>query len=258
MLSSQEFQAKLQAGKIHEALALAIQAASDLDITTRMTEADLPSHRSDGSEYLRTKINLLTGNVENEVGKKIVTDSNNYLKLQQLHIDRVADSHRLVCSYLHQLAAILTALPATAENNPRVAEDLPTRTTDVITPPVEPQLPTHPALDEDLDLSLDRDDEVWEEWVEDEDFQFEAGAPQPQSISPSILPDRSAHSVRRPLNPLPLKPIALRSPATPAATSGWDKFAPEYIGNDAEPQSRRPLSSSDVDRLDDLLTDLDI
>ena len=250
MISSQEFQAKLQAGQIHEALALAIQSASELDITTRMTE-DLPSHRAVGSEYLRTKINLLTGNVENEVGKQIVTDNNNYLKLQQLHIDRVADSHRLVCSYLHQLEAILTALPPSADNNyaPRVEEDFSARIP-IANPPVEPQLLTHPALDEDLDLSL-RDGEVWEEWVEDEDCQFEAGAPQPQSISPSMLPD-PAYSVR-PLNPLSLKPIALRSTSTPVDISGWDKFAPQYIDSDTDPKAR-PLSRSDVDRLDDLLT----
>ena len=253
MISSQEFQAKLQAGQIHEALALAIQSASELDITTRMTE-DLPNQRSSDSEYLRTKINLLTGNVENEVGKKIVTDHNNYLKLQQLHIDRVADSHRLVCSYLHQLEAILAALPATAGSSERAVEDFSPRPTSIDTPLVAPQLPTHPALDEDVDLSIERDGEVWEEWVEDEDFQFEAGAPQPQSIS--MLPDRSTHSVRSPLNPLPLKPIALRSTATPVETSGWDKFAPEYIDSDAESQLR-PLSSSDIDLLDDLLT-LDI
>ncbi|WP_310414029.1 hypothetical protein [Chamaesiphon sp. OTE_8_metabat_110] len=252
MISSQEFQAKLQAGQIQEALALAIQSASELDITTRMTE-DLPHHRSSGSEYLRTKINLLTGNVENEVGKKLVTDNNNYLKLQQLHIERVADSHRLVCSYLLQLEAILTALPATAGSLER-AENLPPWTTSIDPTTVAPQLPTHPALDEDFDLSVDRDGEVWEEWVEDEDFQFEAGAPQPQSTSPiSILPDRAVHSVRSPLNPLPLKPIALRSASTPVNTSGWDKFAPEYIDSDAESQSPL-LSSSDIDRLDDLLT----
>jgi hypothetical protein len=252
MISSQEFQAKLQAGQIYEALALAIQSASELDITTRMTE-ELPNQQSAGSEYLRTKINLLTGNVENEVGKKIVTDRNNYLKLQQLHIDRVADSHRLVCSYLHQLEAILAALPATAGSSERAVEDFSPQTTSIATP-VEPQLPTHSVLDEDVDLSVERDGEVWEEWVEDEDFQFEAGAPQPQSIS--MLPDRSAYSARSPLNPLPLKPIALRSTATPVDTSGWDKFAPEYIDNDAESQSP-PLSSSDIARLDDLLT-LDI
>ena len=257
MISSHEFQAKLQAGQIHEALALAIQAASELDITTRMTE-DVPNYRSSSSEYLRTKINLLTGNVENEVGKKVITDNNSYLKLQQLHIDRVAESHRLIRGYLQQLEAILTALPATAgdakfENPTDLA-----RTNLVATAPLTTPLPNPLNVDEEIDLSLDRDGEVWEEWVEDEDFQFEAGSPQPRSISPiSMLPDRLDRPVRTPLNPLPLKPIAVRSTPTPVNTSGWDKFAPEYIGSDADPQPR-PLSRGDVDRLDELLTDLDL
>jgi hypothetical protein len=258
MISSQEFQEKLQAGQIHEALALAIQAASELDITTRMTE-DLPNHRSSGSEYLRTKINLLTGNVENEVGKKIVTDSNSYLKLQQLHIDRVAESHRLFRGYLQQLEAILTALPPTVSDAKFAAatDDLSERSNLVDTVSVETPLAATVAVDEDVDLSL-RDDEVWEEWGEDDDFQFEAGSPQPRSISPiSMLPDRLEHSVPRPLNLLPLKPIALRSTSISVNTSGWDKFAPEYIGIEGDLQPR-PLSQGDAERLDDLLTDLDL
>ena len=83
MIPSHEFYQKLQAGQINEALAIAIQSASELDITTRMTD-ELPDRPFADREYFRTKINLLTGTVEHEVGKKIVTSTNTYLKLQQL------------------------------------------------------------------------------------------------------------------------------------------------------------------------------
>jgi hypothetical protein len=256
MISSQEFQQKIQAGQIHEALALAIQAASELDITTRMTE-DSPDRRSAKNEYIRTKINLLTGNVENEVGKKVLTDSNSYLKLQQLHIDRVADSHRIVRGYLQQLEAILTALPPITTSATSEDASIPTRSTALATTPIDPpQLPTA-VMDEDVDLSLEREGEVWEEWVEEEDFQFEVGSPSPSLGSPgSMASDRSAHSVRRPLNPLPLKPIALRSTATPVDNARWDKFVPEYISVDVIP-AVRPMTVGEVDRMDELLADLD-
>ncbi len=259
MISSQEFHQKLQAGQIHEALALAIQAASELDITTRIAE-DSPDRRSARNEYLRTKINLLTGNVENEVGKKVLTDSNSYVKLQQLHIERVADSHRLVRSYLQQLEAILTALPPTATID-RSETDTPpevsiARSTTLTPTLVKPQSSTV-AIDEDVDLSLERAGEVWEEWIEEEDFQFEVGSPPPSLGSPAAMgSDRSTNSIRRPLNPLPLKPIALRATTTPVDTSGWDKFAPEYLSVDPVTPVRS-MTVGDVDRLDELLADLD-
>jgi hypothetical protein len=274
MISSQEFYQKLQAGQINEALALAIQAASELDITTRMTD-ELPDRRSFGHEYFRTKINLLTGNVEHEVSKKVITDSNSYLKLQQLHIDRVAESHRLVRGYLQQIQAILTALPPPS-NIPETdltqtpdrlsfreafaeAKASPTPTTRTAAAPVEEsQFDFAPELDDELDLSVDREGEVWEEWVEDEDFQLETGAPQLRTTPPiSILADRPQYPANRPLNPLTIKPIALRSTAIPVDISGWDKFAPEYIQIDAV-ASPRQITSGDLDRLDDLLADLDI
>lgn len=107
MISSQEFQQKLQAGKIHEALALVVRDASELDITTQITEASISSSQSSGSEYLRTKINLLTGDVQNEVGKGLVTNNDTYHQLQQLHIDRIVASHRLIQGYLDRIKAIL-------------------------------------------------------------------------------------------------------------------------------------------------------
>jgi hypothetical protein len=105
MISTTEFQQQLQAGHIQEALALLVREVIELDVTTRLTEDSKAS-----SEYLRTKINLLTGVVENEVGIDLKDGSSSYLELQQLHLDRLATSHRLVQNYLHQIKSILTVL----------------------------------------------------------------------------------------------------------------------------------------------------
>ncbi|WP_295622159.1 hypothetical protein [Chamaesiphon sp. GL140_3_metabinner_50] len=253
MISSQEFHQKLQAGKIHEALTLVMQSAIELDITTRITE-DLEQNQSEGGEYLRTKIDLLTGTVENEVSKNLLTDNLNYLKLQQLHLDRINNTHQIVRDCLHQIRAILTVLPPSAIENMSIPSDTQSDPTNL----------AHPFLaipDDDLDLSVERDGDVWEEWVEDEEFMPGVGIPQPPAASPMLtLPDRAQHSpLPRQFYPIEVKPIASRSTPTPVdAPSAWDKFAPEYIEISTEPPPRRTIDSNTNRHLNERLTNSDI
>ena len=316
MISSEIFNQKLQAGQIHQALALLVRDASELDVTTRMTE-DTNSQPS-SSEYLRTKINLLTGEIQNEVGKDLVTRTS-YIKLQQLHIDQIVVSHRLVQGYLDRVKAILTVLDRAQLSNedalpidrlqPSVnvasgsqrldSADLVARLTQAAmlvdrqlesVPAVSPQEyreelaetpdanpisagepQQHPPatnepsgwakhqvnlelsfIDDDIDLSIDEDGSVWEEWVEDEDFMSASAIP------PSTIPDRQQHWGRHHLNPIEVKPTVSRSTTESIDSSGhWDKFVPEYIGISTEPQP--PLgNNSNSDRMEWLLADLDV
>jgi hypothetical protein len=262
MISSQEFHQKLQAGKIHEALALVMQSAIELDITTRITE-DLEQSQSEGCEYLRTKIDLLTGSVENEVSKNLLVDSPHYLKLQQLHLDRTNNTHQIVRDCLHQIRAILTVLPpsalALAEPQQKPlgksieSMSIPSPTEKDPVNPAPPLLTIEP--DDDLDLSVERDGEVWEEWVEDEEFMPGIGVPQPPSASPMLtLPDRTEHlPLPRQFYPIEVKPIASRTTPTPVdAPSAWDKFAPEYIEIGTDPPPRRASESNINRHLDEL------
>jgi hypothetical protein len=123
MISSQEFQQKLQAGKIYEALALVVRDASELDITTQIAEPSISSSQSVGSEYLRTKINLLTGDVQNEVGEGLVNNNDTYHQLQQLHTKRIVASHRQVQGYLDRIKAILTVSSPTQIQSNRSSLD---------------------------------------------------------------------------------------------------------------------------------------
>ncbi|MCY7336117.1 MAG: hypothetical protein LH613_07890 [Chamaesiphon sp.] len=324
MISSEELHQQLQAGQIQAALALIVRDASELDVTTRMTE-DLADCQSSSSEYLRTKINLLTGEIHNEVGKDVVT-RNSYIKLQQLHIDQIIVSHRLVQGYLDRVKAILTVLDSSQGGtadvrcskgkatpmNDRLGKKLPqpsilphsgnvngselnsndlvarltqsamlvnitaleqfelataaeVRSIDlnldripnsscieveaaagehpqpqpaIVAPlasPVDAQtdrvLVDPLAVDDDIDLSIDEDGSVWEEWVEDEDFMPSSVMSQPRSASPPLnLPDRHKHWERRHLNPIAVKPIAPRTTDSAVAAPQWDRFVPEYIG----------------------------
>jgi hypothetical protein len=253
MISTTEFQHTLQAGKIHEALAILVRDAVELDITTRLTEDSMADGQASNTAYLRTKINLLTGEIQNEVSKDIVVSGTSYLKLQQLHIDRIVASDRIVQSYLSQLKAILTALPPTlaqppkTESNQLNADALLARLTqaalllkDPVVNSPNPQLSSNPAAtdDDDLDLSIDPDGAVWEEWVEDEDFSTESTIGRPDS-APSIESDWEENWVQRQLNPVEIKaPNPCTTTELTNISARWDKFAPECISIDTTPQPR--------------------
>jgi hypothetical protein len=126
MISSEEFQQTLQSGQIHEALALLVRDPV-VDITTRLNEDPLDDRQTTNHSYIRTKINLLTGEIQNEVGKGFLANCSGYLKLQQLHIDQVVASDRAVQGYFDQLKAILTTLSPTTPVPTTVPQPLPGR-----------------------------------------------------------------------------------------------------------------------------------
>jgi hypothetical protein len=252
MISSQEFQRTLQAGNIHEALALLVRDATQIDVTTRLT-TDSNNAQASQTGYLRTKINLLTGEIQNEVGNGVVTDSSSYPKLQKLHIEQVVASDRIVQGYWDQLKTILGVLSPTKIESPRsnsdslgakLAQASLRLQPDIVPPsPLTPTIPTQlspisESIDDDVDLSIDSEGEVWEEWVEDEDFSSPSTLPQPSLIPPMLtIADRSENLVKRHLNSLAVKPTAPRTnPESVTSSPGWDKFAPDYIDPDPQPR----------------------
>ncbi len=341
-ISSEEFQQKLQAGQINEALVLVLSQANLLDVTTQITD-DINTKFDDSlslenkiaptkfpkSEYLRTKINLITGEIHNEVGRDLIVKSISYIRLQQLHIDRIVASHRIVQGYLHQIQGILTALDSTQSRSgleselateeiwegSNIADALPTRLAEAFrailssTPsnltensnclPTEPaatsteilnqpDLPSSTlpdpiaedihaprrsqspssqpivspvAFDDGIDLSIDENTVVWEEWVEDEeDFTSEPAIRNPALAAESLtIPDWGEDWDRRQLDPITVK---LTIPRTPAAVKSvdssekWDQFMPEHVGIYIDPKPN-PLNNPDPHQIDRLLADLD-
>lgn len=255
MISSAEFQQTLQAGKIHQALALLVRDATELDITTRLTEDSIADNRAGNTGYLRTKINLLTGEIQNEVSKDILTSGTSYLKLQQLHHDRIVASDRIVQGYFSQLKAILADLPPTLVQPQQVepsqlsSDALLARLTQAalgLNNPVASIPDSHLAESlaatdrDDIDLSIDPEGAVWEEWVEDEDFSIESTIGRPDSAT-SLNSDWEENWVQRHLNSTEIKSPNLRT--TNESTTGparWDKFAPECLNIDTAPQPRTP------------------
>lgn len=259
MISSAEFQQKLRSGQIYEALALVVQETIELEITTRLAQQPQGNGSEDGV-YLRTKISLLTGNIQNEVGKNVVTNPN-FQQLQQLHIEQLLANQRSVQGYLEQIHSILAILPPSSI--PGEGTQLPPLQSnfEAIEQAVAlvSSIDTTSDLDEDFDLSLDRDGEVWEEWVEDEDFISRSDILIPPSISQQLpQPEAPTQWLHKPLDPISVKPLVPRVVSTPVdSATQWEKFQPEYIGPNVETQPR-VKHYPDPQQMDKILADLDI
>jgi hypothetical protein len=275
MISSEEFQQTLQSGQIHEALALLVRDPV-VDITTRLNEDPLDDSQTINHSYIRTKINLLTGEIQNEVGKGFVANCSGYLKLQQLHIDQVVASDRAVQGYFDQLKAILTTLSPTTPVPTTAPQPLPVRveptrlnTNSLIARLTEaaalstpssgasssdtssPANPDHrhqassAPIGAAIDLSIEAEGEIWEEWVEDEDFSVASTLFQP-AASMISKPDSEENWVRRHLNSIDLKsPNHHNAPGSANSSPRWDQFTPDWIDAALPPQASK---NSDVHR----------
>jgi hypothetical protein len=298
-ISSEEFNNKLQSGHLQEVLSMISSDPTllergftqELDVTTRSISADTTADRTMNNGYLRTKINLLTGEIYNEVSENLLLDRASYTNLQQLHTERIDASYRIVRGHLDRLKAILTPrspaiqqLPAVASNKisaqpasvgmgeltatllqnrstqsrsvssaTNSSDDRQERIANVdegttperifktddslvdclTTAPRESlaAMPVAPGGLDEIDLSLPSDDEIWEEWVEDNDFQSKSSvSPATTVLTELKLPDLQEHWVRRPLSPIDVKPIVPRSTIISSdPIERWEKFVPEYI-----------------------------
>jgi hypothetical protein len=316
-ISSAEFHHQLQSGQIQAALSLISSDSTllergftqELDVTTHLISDDLNVDRAVNNGYLRTKINLFTGEVHNEVSQSLVLDRASYTNLQQLHMERIETSYRIVREHRDRIEAILSALspaevsdaasaqqisvgmgdlaatlhqhrltrsrsmsPATngiADRQERVTtiDELATpldrlfqseeSLAECLTAATHESLASMPAELEfdERDLAIPADDEIWEEWVEDDDFQPESIAPQPTQVLEELkLPDFQEHWVRRPLNPIDVKPIVPRSTTISSdPIERWEKFVPEYIEIEDRHLDRSPPERVLANRVSDTL-----
>ena len=103
MTLNKEVKAKIQAGKIFEALTIAISEAIELEVTTIYTSEDLDQINSSSSESrLHTRFNLLDGTVDHEIDLKLI-DNPVYDELQRLHIEQVEQRQ---ASLIEKLASL--------------------------------------------------------------------------------------------------------------------------------------------------------
>lgn len=119
MVPNDDFQKALQSGKLSEALMLAMNQAVDLKITTWVaSSADDPAQedKAHPGSRLHTRVNLLSGEIENEVGAKFLA-TGPYEALRQFHLNQVEKSNQKIQDNFHSLQELLKLLIALQQYN---------------------------------------------------------------------------------------------------------------------------------------------
>ncbi len=112
MASSDDFKAKLKAGNITEALVTALSEAAELKFTTWVpSEDDTEATEAKPGHRLRTRINLIEGEVEHEVGDEFIGNGR-YRELKQFHLEQVAEGSKLIQNNLKSLQKLFEVLVA--------------------------------------------------------------------------------------------------------------------------------------------------
>ncbi|PSP21449.1 MAG: hypothetical protein BRC55_14740 [Cyanobacteria bacterium SW_8_48_13] len=168
MVSSEEFKEALRGGKLEQALLLAMSPAMELKITTQLAS---DSEQITPSSRLQTRINLIEGKLENEIGEQFLNNAP-YRELQQFHLEQVKEGNQTIQQNIGSLQTLFAIVmdiqqhtregfqqqPALSgmENQPLPAK----------APHSEPQTsaeetpPSQPQEEEDLDDTDDWDDSV--------------------------------------------------------------------------------------------------
>ncbi len=99
---------------IFEALQLALTEAVELEITTWVepTNSDRPSTPAKPGHRLRTRINLVDGDIDNEVGSRFL-NSGPYAELRDFHAIQVRQSRAIVRQNLDSLQTLVGVLVST-------------------------------------------------------------------------------------------------------------------------------------------------
>jgi hypothetical protein len=126
MTTSDDFREQLKAGKIVDALTLALGKAIELEITTWvsssnsdaeiLTEVDQPPAHS----RMRTRLNIVNGDIDNEVGSQFIGNGP-YTELRQFHMEQVQEGPQIIQQNLENLQQLFTVLTSTITQIPSVS-----------------------------------------------------------------------------------------------------------------------------------------
>ncbi|MBD1923913.1 hypothetical protein H6F77_23005 [Microcoleus sp. FACHB-831] len=118
MAVSDEFKEQLKAGKIVDALTLALGEAIELEITTWVSSGDTDTRASSNPDQplpgyrMRTRINIVEGDINNEVGTQFIGNGP-YTELRQFHQDQVNEGRETIQKNLATLQQLFTVMAST-------------------------------------------------------------------------------------------------------------------------------------------------
>ena len=110
-MSVAELQEKIRRGENFEALTLIMSAAVELKIATMVADSDLdsPTNKWQSEDCLYTRLNLVSLEIENEIGSKSI-DNPAYSQLEQLHFEQVWQGREILIKNLESWQAIFRVL----------------------------------------------------------------------------------------------------------------------------------------------------
>ncbi|MEM9543929.1 MAG: hypothetical protein AAGA60_31155 [Cyanobacteria bacterium P01_E01_bin.42] len=126
MAASDDFRKQLKAGNIFDALTLALGEAIELEITTWVSSDEdnnlggdpnttpAPGHR------MRTRINLVDGDIDNEIGAEFIGDGP-YTELREFHLQQVKDGRHIIQQNLENLQQMFVILASTLSRLPKTS-----------------------------------------------------------------------------------------------------------------------------------------
>lgn len=122
MTTSDDFKAQLKAGKIIDALTLALGEAVELEITTWVSSASDSTTSIDAEapapeSRMRTRMNIVDGDINNEVGTQFIGNGP-YTELQQFHRAQVQDGPQMIQHNLENLQQLFSVLTSTLTQLP--------------------------------------------------------------------------------------------------------------------------------------------
>ncbi|RMF23766.1 MAG: hypothetical protein D6756_08150 [Cyanobacteria bacterium J083] len=115
MNATEEFKAKIKAGDVFDALAIAMSEAVDLTITTSIT----PEKADSPAQFLRTRINLIEGKIENELSQNLMQNPAAQ-DLRKFHMEQVLEGQEIILKHLEGLQKMLAVFNS---NMPRQSLD---------------------------------------------------------------------------------------------------------------------------------------
>ncbi|HBE16926.1 MAG TPA: hypothetical protein DEG17_11770 [Cyanobacteria bacterium UBA11149] len=123
MTTSDEFKQQLQAGRIVDALTLALAESVELKITTWVSSAHTEAKHSSNPDEppascrMRTRLNIVEGSIDTEVGSQFIGNGP-YTELRQFHMDQVQSGRQIIQHNLENLQQIFTVLTHTLAQLP--------------------------------------------------------------------------------------------------------------------------------------------
>ena len=124
MTAIEEFKQKIREGQLFDAFTLAVSEAIELKITTWVSSSNLETQAiiAKGKPFsescLRTRINLVNGEIENEIGSEIVNNQD-YAELKKLHQEQVKKGRETVLKNLESLQKMFAILGSTLAEIPK-------------------------------------------------------------------------------------------------------------------------------------------